>query len=74
MRSKIKMWRNGKGGQIGAVGEWDARITWYEGSNDDIRLKMDTVDGVQNVYPKSREEADLLWEDFKELNQRPKEC
>ena len=73
MRVKIKMWRNGKGGQIGAVGEWNARITWYQGPYDDIRLKIDTVDGVRNIFPKSREEADVIWEEFKENNQRPKD-
>jgi hypothetical protein len=61
------MWRNGRGG------DWDARITWYQGPDDDIRLKMDTTDGVRNVFPNSREEADVIWEDFRTNNQRPSE-
>ena len=66
MRSKIKMWRNGRGG------DWSARITWYEGDGS-IRLKLDTVDGVQNLYPKNREEANAIWEEFRENNVRPNE-
>ena len=65
MRSKIKSWQDLRSG-------WSFRITWYE-DGDDIRLKIETDDGVRNIYPENREEADMIWEDFKECNQRPKE-
>ena len=60
------MWRND------AYPHWDAKTSWYE-DGDDIRLKIETDDGVRNIYPENREEADMIWEEFRENNQRPKE-
>lgn len=60
MRSKRKMWRNGRGGQ------WTARITWYEGA--DIRLMEDHPEGVINkIYPlNQRIQAEVEWQVFRE--------
>ena len=68
MRSIHKQWRNDRGGK------WDARIRWYhESEGVNIRLQCTTVDGVVNLYPKDKEEADALWDEFKENNVRPKD-
>ena len=72
MRSRHKSWQDLRH-------HFTARIIWYDEGKDgngqriNIRLKLETSDGVRNLFPKSEEEADVIWEDFKANNQRPSE-
>lgn len=60
MRSKYKMWRNGRGGC------WSCRIIWYQGEDpNDIRLELMDCEREVQVFPKTREEADHIWFQFR---------
>lgn len=59
-RSRKKMWRNGPGGR------WTRRIIWFDDGGQNIRLQCETPDGVTNLFPECKEEADCYWNDFKE--------
>lgn len=70
-RIKYKQWRNGRGGR------WTCRITWYCKRRDDdqrtmydIRLRMETEEREWNEYPATLQEADRLWDKFKEDHPR----
>ncbi len=60
MRSRHKEWQDGRGGK------WTCRIIWYEeGDGENIRLHLETPDGIQYLYPKTVDEAQGIWDKFK---------
>lgn len=64
MRSRLKLWRNGRGGK------WTCRIIWFgEGDEcqNNIRLACETPTGVRQIYPRSEKEANEVWAEFRRL-------
>lgn len=61
-RMLSRQWRNGPGGR------WTHRIRWYEGT--DIRLEIETPDGVWNIFPLTKDHAEELWAEFKKEHSR----
>lgn len=64
MRSRKRVWKNGRGGR------WDCRIIWFDdhSGNDlggDIRLSLETSEGKYNLYPDSKSAAEQIWQAFK---------
>lgn len=64
MRTIVKSWKNKWSGGF------TKRIRWYAAGGEegeiDIRLCLeDTEIGTHNLYPKTLEEANCIWHDFK---------
>ena len=59
MRTLHKSWKDKRHG-------YQFRIRWYQGTDvNDIRLSLEDSESRQNVYPRSLEAAQEVWQGFK---------
>jgi hypothetical protein len=58
MRSKYKSWQDKRSG-------WSRRVIWYEGDPNDIRLKFEDPDGVQNRFYNNKDDAQRDYDCFR---------
>lgn len=60
MRQIYKQWKTPKGK------EFTHRIRWYQlADGSDIRLQLETPEGKNNIYPKSKQEAEYEFNKFR---------
>lgn len=66
MRQIYKQWKTPKGK------EFTHRIRWYQEADcSNIRLQCETPEGLKNLYPKDKIEAQSIFDDFKATCQEP---
>jgi hypothetical protein len=69
MKSKTKQWDNAQRARDGhkKYVTWTARITWYEDSAGNVRLKEEHPEGVINKHYIGHAEAQVEWVKFKNI-------